>query len=154
MILLAFLQANPLGDILNNTEWAFPLAECFHIVFFAVAIGSIMMVDLRLLGLAFQRRTAAELVRDTWVYTLVGLCVTVLAGMALFASDPRMYLFDRWFRFKAATLLVAILYNYTVHQRIAMAGSSKAVGAIVGALSVLLWISVVAGGVFVSLMLV
>lgn len=154
MIPLAFLQANPLGDVLNNTEWAFPLAECFHIVFFAVAIGSIMMVDLRLLGLAFQRRSPAELVRDTWVYTLVGLVVTVTAGMALFVSDPRMYLFDRWFRIKVALLLAAILYNYTVHSKVAMAGSSKAVGAIVGAISVLLWISVVAGGVFVSLMLI
>ena len=147
----AFLQANPIGDVLNNTEWAFPLAECFHIVFFAMAIGSIVMVDLRLLGLAFQRRTPAEMVRDTWVYTLVGLAVTILAGMALFVSDPRMYSFNAWFRLKAAILLVAILYNYTVHSRVATRGSSKAVVAVVGAISVLLWVSVVAGGVFVGL---
>ena len=148
---VAFLQANPIGDALNNTEWAFPLAECFHIVFFAVAIGSIVLVDLRLLGLAFERHTPAELVRDTWVYTLVGLVVTVTAGMALFVSDPRMYLFNRWFRVKAALLLAAILYNYTVHTRVAMAGPSKMAGAVVGAISLLLWVSVVTGGIFVGL---
>ncbi len=153
MISLAFFQANPLGDLLNNTEWAFPVAECFHIVFFAVAIGSIVLVDLRLLGLAFERHSPAELLRDTRAYTLVGLVVTVTAGMALFVSDPRMYLFNRWFRLKAALLLAAILYNYTVHNRVAMAGPSKAVGAIVGAISVLLWISVVAGGIFAGLVL-
>jgi high-affinity K+ transport system ATPase subunit B len=154
MIFPAFLQANPIGDVLNSTEWAFPLAECFHIVFFGVAIGSIALVDLRLLGLAFQRHSAAELVRDTWIYTLVGLVVTIVAGMVLFLSDPRMYAFHAWFRFKIAMLLVAILYNYTVHTRVAMAGSSKAAGAVVGAISVLLWITVVLGGVFVGLVCV
>ena len=148
------MTANPIGDVLNNTEWAFPLAECFHILFFAVAIGSIVMVDLRLLGLAFRRHSAAELVRDTWAYTLVGLAVTLVAGMALFLSDPRMYLFDRWFRIKATMLLLAIIYNYTVHSRVAAKGSSKAVEAAVGAVSVLLWASVIACGVFVSLMLI
>ena len=146
MTALAFWQANPIGDVLNTTEWAFPLAECFHIVFFAVAIGSIVMVDLRLLGLAFQRHSPAELVRDTWAYTLVGLAVTLLAGMALFLSDPRMYSLDHWFRIKASMLLLAILYNYTVHSRIATHGSSKAVEAVVGAISVLLWISVIVCG--------
>lgn len=152
MISLALLQSNPVGDLLNNTEWAFPLAECIHIVFFGVAIGSIVMVDLRLLGLAFQRHSAAEMLRDTWVYTLVGLTVTVLAGMALFISDPRMYWFHPWFRFKAEVLLAAIVYNYTVHTRVASAGSSKPLAAVVGAISVLLWISVVTGGVFVALL--
>ncbi len=148
------MQANPIGDVLNTTEWAFPLAECFHILFFAMAIGSIVIVDLRLMGLAFQRHTPAELVKDTWAYTLAGLAVTLLAGMALFLSDPRMYALDRWFRNKAAMLLVAIIYNYTVHSRIATKGSSKPVEAVVGAISVLLWISVIVCGTFVALMLI
>jgi hypothetical protein len=154
MTTVAFLQTNPIGDVMNNTEWAFPLAECLHILFFAVAIGSIVMVDLRLLGLAFPRSTPAEMVRDTWLYTLVGLTVTVLAGMALFISDPRMYAYHAWFRFKAAMLLIAIIYNYTVHTRVAAAGPSKAVGAVVGIISVLLWISVIFGGIFVGLVCV
>jgi len=151
---MVLLQANPIGDVMNNTEWAFPVAECIHIIFFAVAIGSIAMVDLRLLGLAFPRSSAAQMVRDTWVYTLVGLTMTVGAGMALFLSDPRMYAFHAWFRFKAAMLLIAIIYNYTVHSRVAAAGSSKAVAATVGAVSVLLWATVVLSGVFVGLVCV
>jgi hypothetical protein len=148
----ALLQSNPIADALNNTEWAFPLAECFHIVFFAVAIGTIVMVDLRLLGLAFPRKTAAKLTHDTWVYTLTGLTVTVLAGMAIFFSDPVMYYYSPWFRFKSAALLVAIIYNYTVHHKVASSSPSPVVGAVVGAISVLLWASVVAGGVLIGLL--
>ena len=119
MAFLVLLQSNAISGLLNNTEWAFPLAECFHIVFFAVAVGTIMIVDLRLLGLAFPRQTPAKLAQGTSVYTLIGLTVTVFAGMALFLSDPRMYYFNRWFRVKAIVLLVAIVYNYTVHSKVA-----------------------------------
>ena len=148
----ALLQSNAISDTLNNTEWAFPLAECFHIIFFGVAIGTIMIVDLRLLSLAFPRKTSAQLLQDTWVYTLIGLVVTVLAGMALFLSDPRMYYFSPWFRFKSGALLAAILYNYTVHYKVASSSVSPIVGVVVGAISVLLWASVVAGGVLIGLL--
>jgi hypothetical protein len=146
------MQSTAIADLLNNTEWGFAIAECFHIVFFAVAIGTIMIVDLRLLGLAFPRTTSAKLHQNTWAYTLIGLAVTVLAGMALFLSDPRMYYYSPWFRFKATALIVAILYNYTVHYKVASSSSSPGLGVVVGAISVLLWVSVVTGGLFVGLL--
>ncbi|HXP85713.1 MAG TPA: hypothetical protein VN841_13390 [Bryobacteraceae bacterium] len=150
MAYLALLQSNPIGDALNNTEWAFPLAECFHIVFFGIAIGTIMIVNLRLLGLAFPRRTAAELAQDTWVWTLIGLVITVLAGMMLFLSDPRMYSFNLGFRFKITVFVLAVLYHYTVHAKVVSSGPSRWWGAVVGAISVALWVSVVAGGIFIA----
>jgi len=147
----ALVQPNPIGDALNHIEWAFPLAECFHIVFFAMAIGTVMIVDLRLLGLAFQKQTPASLARDTWVYTLIGLVVAVLAGMTLFVSDPRMYTHNSSFRFKMTALIVAIIYHYTVHHKVVSSNSSAGVNAVVGAISVLLWSSVVVGGIFIGL---
>jgi len=150
MAYLALLQSNPIGDALNNTEWAFPLAECFHIVFFGIAIGTIMIVNLRLLGLAFPRRTAAELAQDTWVWTLIGLVITVLAGMMLFLSDPRMYSFNLGFRFKITVFVLAVLYHYTVHAKVVSSGPSRWWGAVVGAISVAPWVSVVEGGIFIA----
>jgi hypothetical protein len=151
MAFLAFLQADAIADVLNSSEWVFPAAECFHIVFFAVAIGTIMVVDLRLLGLAFRGQAPAKLVRDTSIWTIIGLAVSILAGMVLFLSDPRMYSYNRSFRFKITMLVIAILYNYTVHGKVASgAGPSPAVGVVVGAVSVLLWASIVFGGLFIA----
>lgn len=145
------LSTNPIGDALNHTEWAFPLAECFHILFFAMAIGTVMIVDLRLLGLAFPKQTPAKLAQDTWVYTLIGLVVTVFAGMTLFISDPRMYMHNASFRFKITALLVAIIYHYTVHHRVVASNLSAGLNAVAGAISVVLWASVVVGGIFIGL---
>ena len=151
MPFLAFLQSNPIGDALNNTEWAFPLAECFHIVFFGIAIGTIMMVNLRLLGLAFPSRTPASLVDDTWMWTLIGLVVTTIAGLALFVSDPRMYSFNQGFRFKVLMAFpLAVIYHYAVLTTFAKRGMSHAMGFLVGLISVLLWSSVVFGGIFIA----
>ena len=150
MPFLAFLQSNAISDALNNTEWAFPMAECFHIVFFGIAIGTIMIVNLRLLGLAFPNRAPAKLVEDTWVWTLVGLVVTFLAGMALFLSDPRMYSYNQGFRFKITVFLLAVIFHYTVYSKVVSSNTSRAMGAVVGAVSVALWVSVVFGGIFIA----
>src|SRR5450755_2361244 len=115
MPFLAFLQTNAIADLLNSSEWVFPAAECFHIVFFAMALGTIMVVDLRLLGLAFRRTAPAKLLQETSIWTIIGLAVSILAGLVLFLSDPRMYSYNQSFRFKVTMLVVAILYNYTVH---------------------------------------
>ena len=59
------LMQNAIADALNNTEWAFPLAECFHIPAFALSIGTIALVDLRLMGVVLKRVSTANLLRDT-----------------------------------------------------------------------------------------
>lgn len=111
-----------------------------------------MIVNLRLLGLAFPKTTPAKLLHDTWMYTLIGLVITVLAGMALFLTDPLMYYYSPWFRFKAMALLLAIVYHYTVHYKVTSSSPSPGVGVMTGAISVLLWVSVVTGGLFVGLL--
>ena len=70
-MLIYDLNANPL----NANEWAFPLTECFHITSFALSIGTIALVDLRLLGLGLKHQTAGQLVKDTGLWTLAGLII-------------------------------------------------------------------------------
>jgi hypothetical protein len=147
---MLFIQANPIGDALNNTEWAFPMAECFHIDAFAFSIGTIMLVDLRLLGVGFRRQSAAQLVKDTSPWTIVGLTVVLIAGMALFLSDPVMYYRNASFRFKVTIFVLAVIYNYTIHRKVAQSDFSPAVGMLVGIVSIALWVSIVAGGIFIA----
>lgn len=139
------ITTNPL----NNNEWSFPLFECIHIAMFAMSIGTIALVDFRLLGLAFKKQTPADLLKATGMWTLVGLIIVISTGMVIFTTDPLSYYYNYSFRYKMIALLVAIIYNYTIHRKVAMsASSSAAVNFIVGAFSLLLWISVVFAGIF------
>jgi hypothetical protein len=148
MLMLAYdVQSYPL----NNNEWSFPLLEIIHIGAFTLSIGTIALVDLRMLGLAMMRRPAAQLLKDTSMLTLVGLLIMLTTGPLIFFSDPYMYLHNSSFVFKMFALTIAIIYNYTVHRKVAMSpDTSPETGKLVGAVSLALWISVVAGGLFIA----
>jgi hypothetical protein len=144
-MLIYDLNANPL----NSNEWAFPLTECFHITSFALSIGTIVLVDLKLLGLAMKRQTSAQLLKDTSLWTLAGLIIVIVSGLMIFSSDPVHYYYNYAFRFKVFMLLAAIIFNYTIHRKVAMSGSPGA-GKVVGVASLLMWISVVYGGLWIA----
>ena len=61
-----------------------------------------------------------------------------------------MYLHNGGFQFKMAALLLALVYQYTIHRKIAFADPSRIVGALTGVVSVGLWVSVIAGGIFIA----
>jgi hypothetical protein len=144
-----FLVYDPTTNPLNNNEWSFPMLECIHIAGFTLSVGTIAIVDLRLLGLSSGQKPAV-LLRETAPWTLFGLVVMLLTGPLIFSSDPNMYMHNYSFLFKMVALLVAILYNYTVHRKVAMANASPGVNKLVGAVSLALWVSVVAGGLFIA----
>src|SRR5580692_6316010 len=112
------LAYDPTTNPLNNNEWSFPLAECFHIVAFAFSVGTIAVVDLRLLGLGMLKQRASQLVKDTMLWTLGGLIVVITSGLIIFSSDPLRYFYNDAFRFKIITLFLAIVYNYTIHRSV------------------------------------
>jgi uncharacterized membrane protein len=141
---------DPATNPLNNNEWSFPLLECIHIAGFALSIGTIAIVDLRMLGLAMRSQPSAVLARTLAPWTLVGIAVMLISGPLIFSSDPNMYLRNISFRFKMMALLAAILYHYTLHRWAAFREPAPAIGKVVAVFSLALWVSVVAGGLFIA----
>lgn len=148
---MLLLQINAIADVLNSSEWLFPIAECFHITAFAWSIGLIAAVDYKLLGFGIQHSKPSEVLRDTAPWTLLGLAVVLLSGPLLFLSDVRMYLHNPSFVFKMFALAAAILFNYTIHRKVAQSdSSSQGMRTVTAVVSLLLWISVVFGGLFIA----
>ena len=141
---------DPATNPLNNNEWSFPLLEIIHIVGFAIAMGTIFMVDLRLIGIGMRRRLSSQLSKDLAPWTLGGLAAALMSGPLIFSSDPNMYMNNTSFQLKMSALLIALLYQYTIHRKVAFSDPSPVVGALTGIVSVVLWVSVVAGGIFIA----
>jgi hypothetical protein len=141
---------DPATNPLNNNEWSFPLLEVIHIVGMAIALGTIFMVDLRLIGIGMRRYAVAQLSKELAPWTLGGLAAVLMSGPLIFSSDPNMYLNNASFQFKMAALLIAILFQYTVHRKVAFSNPSPAAGALTGVVSIALWVSVIAGGLFIA----
>jgi hypothetical protein len=144
-----FLAFDPASNPLNNNEWSFPLFECIHISMFAMSVGTIALVDLRLLGLAFRRETPAQLVKDTSLWTLAGLIIVITSGLVIWTTDPLRYYYNPAFRYKVIALVFAIIYNYTIHRKVALSATSPSlVGGLVAIGSLALWVSIVFAGLF------
>jgi hypothetical protein len=148
------LLQNAVADALNQTEWAFALAECVHIGGFAVAIGSIVLVDFRMLNLGLRRETAARILRYTELWTVIALLFVVFSGFALFLSQVDVYRVNLIFPFKMYALLAALIYNFTVHRKVATTENPPPVlSKLVAIVSLLLWVSVVFGGIFTGFLI-
>jgi len=143
------LLQNAIADTLNNAEWTFALAECVHIGGFAVSIGSIALVDLRMLNLGLRKDTAARILRYTEPWTLIALVFVVFSGLMLFLSQADIYLVNQIFPLKMYILIAALIYNFTVHRKVAkMENPPPVLNKLVAVISLLLWVSVVFGGIF------
>lgn len=135
---------------LNASALSFPVLECFHIVGFALSIGTIAIVDFRLLGWGMRRETPAQLARDTFFWTLGGLVLMLFSGLLLFSSDPDSYYLNVAFDLKIFFLLLAVIFNYTVHRKVAAAETTPASAKLVASVSLALWMCVVFGGIFIG----
>jgi hypothetical protein len=139
-------DANPL----NANELIFPALECIHIAGFALSVGTIAIVDFRLLGLGMRHQTPAEIAKDLAPWTLIGLVVMLFSGPLLFSSDPDMYYLNRAFQVKMVLLVLAIVFNYTIRRKAALSGASPLRSKLVACISIALWVGVIFGGIFIA----
>lgn len=145
-MLIYDLNANPL----NSNEWAFPLTECFHVASMALCIGSIVLVDLRMLGAGLRGQSAAQLIRATEFWTVWGFGIAVISGFIIVTSDPLKYLHSDPFRLKMLLLLLGILYNYTIHRKVASASPPSRFRFAVAIGSLALWAALVFSAIFIA----
>jgi hypothetical protein len=146
--MLLFQVANPLEE----SEWLFPVVECFHILGFALSAGTIAIVDFCLLGAGPKRENAAILANDLAPWTLIGLADMLFTGPLLYIANggALQYWHNPGFRFKKVCLLLAIAYQYTLHRTLVRPGTPLLLVKMGAVLSLCLWVCVVAGGLFIA----
>ena len=140
------LTQNPL----NEFSSAFPILECIHLIGIVCGVGTAALVNLRLLGVGLTRKGAAQIWRDAMPWTLSGLSLAVFSGLLLFSIDPEKYFVNYVFRFKMLSLILAIVFYYTMVRRAAASGSGGSKGSIIACISLGLWMLVPFGGIFIG----
>jgi uncharacterized membrane protein len=105
--LLEWLQASSLAVFIHKTAWAFTTIEVVHVFAVSLVIGTIMIVDLRLLGLASTRRPFAELSRQVLPFTWAAFVIAVIAGSLLFISRATEYFVNTMFWIKMSLIVLA-----------------------------------------------
>jgi hypothetical protein len=147
--LFEWFEATALGEFVRQSLWLFPVIEAFHLVAFAVLGGTVLVTDLRLLGLAMRSQPTARVAREARPFLLGSLIVMIVSGVLLFLSEAIKCYYSIPFRIKIISLVVAILFTWTLHKRAATT-PDEAIGPLKGRLAALislaLWGTVAWGG--------
>ena len=146
------LQNTAFATQIRESVWLFPTIETVHVFALVLVVGSIMTVDLRLLGLASKNRRFTDVAAESLPWTWSAFALAAAAGALLFCSKAVTYYENIPFRLKMCCLILAAL-NMGVFQvlgtrRVAEWDSTRPPPAaqFAGAASLLLWITIVAAG--------
>jgi hypothetical protein len=129
------------------------ILEGTHLLALMLFAGTILVVDLRLLGVTF-RRTPVSVVSDAILpLTVFGFLFVVVTGMGLFFAKPVFYYHNIWFRLKMIMLALALLNILVFHSRIqksqgAWDAEAKPPGSVraAAAMSLTAWLVVISFG--------
>ena len=138
-----WLERTSLSVAINESLWAFAVVEAIHLVALAVIGGAVLVVDLRLLGLAFQEQRVGDVARVAQPWFVWSLAAMLLTGFVLFLSlaASKYYVHD-YFWVKMYFLAGAMLFSFLIRQRVIMgddARANSALGKVVALVSIFLW---------------
>lgn len=138
------------SDSIRANVSAFPMLESLHVLAITMVFGTILIVDLRLLGFASHRRSAQKLIVELLPYTWVAFAVAVVTGALLFASNALSYAHNTQFLLKMVAIAAAginmAIFHMTAHRRIAVWDETlppPTAARLAGASSLALWVLVI-----------
>jgi hypothetical protein len=147
------LQQSGLSEWMRASLKALPIIESIHVMAVATVYGTILLVDLRLLGLRDVGRPFTRVFKEMVRWTWLGFAVAVVTGSLLFLPNARTYIANTAFALKMVSLVLAginmAVFEFTTLKSVASWDSAprSPLGArIAGALSILIWTSVIVFG--------
>jgi hypothetical protein len=149
LTLFTWFEESWLGEGIRASRWLFPVIESVHLLALAVIGGSVLAVNLSLLGLGLGRRSAAQVWHDTWPWFAGSLATMLTTGFMLFTSEAVKLYYHEAFWVKMSALLVSLVFTATVQRPTALADPQLVTlwrSRAVGFLSLLLWFVVGASG--------
>lgn len=147
------IEGSAFGEWMRGNVLAMPLVNALHVLCITLVFGTILVVDLRLLGLRDRSRAVSRVAAEMLHFTWTAFAGAVLTGALYFAANATTYWFNTAFRFKMLAILLAGV-NMAVFQFLTWRGvaawdsnaPTPRAARLAGALSILIWTTVVVLG--------
>jgi hypothetical protein len=152
-----WLDQTAVGSTIRQSLWLFPAIETVHLLGMAALVGTITVLDLRLLGWAMPQRRVSEVVPRLLPRVWLGFGVQVVTGVLLFSSEAVKIYGNPAFRLKMLLLLLAgiqaLIFQTVVSRRLQAwddRPSLPVMAKVTGITSILLWLGIVTAGRFIG----
>lgn len=150
------IEALPLARMMRESLWAYPIVETVHIVGFVILVGSVVMFDLRVLGLS-KGISVRALSRHLLPWSLAALLLIVPTGFLMFMTHAGDFLANRTFQLKMALLMAAginaVIFRTGPYQTVAhwdVATRAPIAAQLSVAASIAIWIAIIGCGRFLA----
>lgn len=136
------------GSWFKHAQWFFAVDETVHIMALGMLIGTLVIVDLRLLGFGMRRQSVSQLASYLSPWTLLGVSLMIVTGVPLFMSEAVKLSRSSPFFYKMIFLLCAVTLHFTLHRKaIAATGTQgSGLGKLAASLSLICWLGVALAG--------
>ncbi len=147
---LKWLAATALATNIRDSLILFPLLEATHVFGLALVFGTILVIDLRLLGAASSHRPFQRVASDIFKWTWAAFALTAATGALMFITNAPVYYHNFYFRVKMILLVIAglnmlvfeLTAGRTMH-RWDKAPSAPSMGKAVAVVSLAMWIAII-----------
>jgi uncharacterized membrane protein len=144
------LQDSALIQGLTGTGWTAALLAILHYYSMFVLVGSMAIVDLRVMGILARDQSATVLARRIFPWVWASLAVNLITGFIMFAGDATAYVPTWSFQLKILVVLLAIALGIVVQWKVPawdQASTLPAAAKIAAAISLLFWVGAILMGV-------
>jgi len=150
---LAAIEATPVAQAIAGSAFLFPTIEVIHVAAIVLVVGTIAMLDLRLLGFARRDQGVLELSRETLFWTWGCFIIALITGALLFSSAATRYAGLWAFQGKVLLLGLAgcnmLAFHFGAYRSVSLWNTHlppPPAARIAGGLSLTLWTGVVICG--------
>jgi hypothetical protein len=137
-----WLQLTPASVAIRESVWVFPILDAVHCVGIILVAGTIVIVDLRLLGLGMRRQPVSSVIAQVLPWTFFGFAFMLVTGALLAWAEPVKLYRSAFFRWKLLFLAIAGLNALLFHHTALTPARAR----LSAAVSIVCWISVIAAG--------
>ena len=151
--MLEYLQSLSIPTGIREDGWSFQIIESVHVLAITFVVGTVIMVDLRLLGLSSRARAVSRLTTEILPWTWAGFVVALLSGGLMFSSAALKYFDNLPFRIKLLMMVMAgvnmAIFHFTTARNMEQWDdhpSPPHLAKLAGGLSITCWLGVIAAG--------
>ena len=113
-----WVDSHAWSTALHESLWVWPLVESTHVLTVSVFVGLLVMVDLRLLGVAFKDTPVSAMTGRLLPWSVGGFVIMMATGLLLFYANPVHTAHNVWFRLKVILLVAAAVNAWAFHRRV------------------------------------
>jgi hypothetical protein len=124
-----YIQQSSIGTQIRESTYVFPLVEATHVLGLAVSVGTIAIVDLRLIGAVMTDEPVTDVIEQLQPLTLGGFVVMFLSGALLFWSEAARLYPSYSYRIKFLFIFLlginALLFHSTTYKSVDQWNSAR-----------------------------